>query len=357
MVNVRGTALRAAFWLVLVAVGCRAPAVSASLAAEYRSAIVGGRKPVALKPQILSQETRDGKRIERVAFETEPGERVVAEVIRPESAEGRLPAVLVQHWLGGSKEDLPIQVLLWQFATRGYVAVAIDGRLRGERAGGRTLEAAMQETLRTGKGRPWLVDTVYDILRTLDYVQSRPDVDPERIGMTGLSEGGFETWMAAAADPRIRVVVPVVGVTRFQDLTANISMAAGDGNARVKPLRPVLEAFAKQEGAAQIDEALVRKAWDRLLPGFRERYDADRIVPLIAPRPLLILAHEKDELIPLAGAQAVHEATRERYRTLKAEDALQFRVAPGLSHSGQDMLEVQALFNWFDRWLKKEPRR
>jgi dienelactone hydrolase len=357
MGNARGRALGAVLGLALVAAGCWTPAVSASLAEEYRRAIVGGRKPAALKPEFLGRETREGKRIERVAFETEPGERAVAVVIRPESAAGRLPAVLVQHWLGGTKEDLPIQVLLWQFATRGYVAVAIDGRHRGERAGERTLEAAMQETLRTGKGRPWLVDTVYDLLRTVDYVRSRPDVDPERIGMTGISEGGLETWMAAAADPRIRVAVPVVGVTRFRDLTANISMAASSGNARAKPLRPVLEAFAKQEGAAQIDEALVRKAWDRLLPGFRERFDADRIVPLIAPRPLLILAHEKDELIPLEGAQAVYEAARERYRTLKAEDRLQLRVAPGLSHSGQDMLEVQALFNWFDRWLKGEPRR
>jgi dienelactone hydrolase len=276
-------------------------------------------------------------------------------VIRPESAAGRLPAVLVQHWLGGNKEELAIQVLLWQLATRGYVAVAIDGRHRGERARGRSLEAAMQETLRTGRGRPWLVDTVYDLLRTLDYVQSRPDVDPERIGMAGISEGGFETWMAAAADPRIKVAVPVVGVTRFRDLMPNITLAAG--HARIKLLRPVLDAYAKQTGAAQVDEALVQKAWDRLLPGFRERFDADRIVPLIAPRPLLILVHEKDELIPLAGAEAVHAAARERYRALKAEDRLQFRIAPGLSHAGQDMLEVQALFEWFDRWLKKEPRQ
>jgi dienelactone hydrolase len=359
MTNARRNGLRMALCAALIA-AC-APSRSASLSEEYRRALFNGRKPVVLKPEVLRQETRDGKRIERVAFETEPGERVVAVVIRPESAEGRLPAVLVQHWLGGTKEDLAIQVLLWQFATRGYVAVAIDGRHRGERAAGRgsgpsaSLETAMQETLRTGKGRPWLVDTVYDLLRTLDYVQSRPDVDPGRIGMTGISEGGIETWMAAAADPRIKVAVPVVGVTRFRDLTANLTLAAG--NARIKLLRPVLDSYAKQIGAAGIDAALVEKAWDRLLPGFRERFDADRIVPLIAPRPLLILAHEKDELIPLAGAEAVYAVARERYRALKAEDRLQLRVAPGLSHAGQDMLEVQALFEWFDRWLKKQPRQ
>lgn len=353
MTNARRNALRMLCCALLVGAGCRTPSISASLSEEYRRAVLNGRTPAPLKPRLLQRETRDGKQIERVAFETEPGERAVAVVIRPEKAEGRLPAVLVQHWLGGTKEELAVQVLLWQFATRGYVAVAIDGRHRGERAAGRTLEAAMQETLRTGKGRPWLVDTVYDVLRTLDYVQSRPDVDPARIGMTGISEGGFVTWMAAAADPRIRVAVPVVGVTRFRDLTANLTLAAG--NARVKLLRPVLESYAKEIGATEIDETLVVKAWDRLLPGFRERFDADRIVPLIAPRPLLILCHEKDELIPLAGTDAVYQAARERYRALKAEERLHLRVAPGLSHSGQDMLEVQALFEWFDRWLKKAP--
>lgn len=350
MSNGRSLRVGAALWAALLCLGCHAPSVWASLQEEYRRAILNGRRPTPLKPRTLQETVRDGKQIERVAFESEPGERVVAVLVRPEEVRGRLPAVLVQHWLGGSKDEFALQVLLWQFATRGYLAVAIDGRHRGERANGGSLEAAMRETLRTGKGRPWLVDTVYDVLRTVDYLRTRRDVDPARIGMTGISEGGFVTWMAAAADPRIRVAVPVVGVTRFSDLTANLNLGAGD--ARVKLFKPVLEAFAKQEGVKQIDEALVVKAWDRLLPGFRERFDADRIVPLIAPRPLLILSHEKDELIPLTGAEAVHAAARERYRALGAEDRLQFRVAPGLTHGGQDMAEIAALFDWFDRWLK-----
>jgi fermentation-respiration switch protein FrsA (DUF1100 family) len=354
MIQTHRAPARALLCAALLIAGCRTPSQSASLQQQYRAAFLDGRTAAPLKPEVLQTDVRDGKRIERIAFQSEPGERVVAVVIRPEKGEGRLPAVLVQHWLGGNKDEFAVQVLLWQLATRGYLAAAIDGRYRGERRGARSLETAMQETLRTGKGRPWLVETVYDLLRTIDYLQTRPDVDASRIGMAGISEGGIETWMAAAADPRIRVAVPVVGVTRFRDVIANISMAAGD--ARAKLFQPVLDAFARQEGAPKIDEALVRKAWDRLLPGFRERFDADRIVPLIAPRPLLILSHEKDELIPLSGAQAVYESARERYRSLKAEDHLQLRVAPGLSHSGQDMAEVAALFDWFDRWLKGSPQ-
>jgi poly(3-hydroxybutyrate) depolymerase len=338
-----------AVWAIAVT-GCGVSASSASLQEDYRRVFTAGRTRAALKPESLKRETRDGKVIERVAFESEPGERVVAVVVKPETATGRLPAIVVQHWLGGSKDEFLLQALLWQFATRGYLAVAIDGRYRGERANGRSLQAAMTDALRTGKGHPWLIDTVYDVLRTVDYLETREDVDRERIGMTGISEGGLETWMAAAADPRIRVAARVVGVTRFRDLATGVSTSAGE--ARVNLFRPVLEAFAKQEGSEKIDEALLRKAWDRLLPGFSDRFDADRIVPLIAPRPLLILSHEKDELIPLAGAEAVYAAGRERYRSLNAEDRLRLRVAPGLSHSGQDMTEVAALFEWFDRWLK-----
>jgi dienelactone hydrolase len=339
-----------AVWAVVAVTGCGVSASSGSLQEEYRRVFTAGRARVALKPESLKREAREGKVIERVAFQSEPGERVVAAVVRPETATGRLPAVIVQHWLGSSKDEFVIQALLWQFATRGYLAVAIDGRYRGERANGRGLQEAMTDALRSGKGRPWLIDTVYDVLRTVDYLETREDVDRERIGMTGISEGGLETWMAAAADPRIRVAAPVVGVSRFRDMTTSLSTSAGE--ARVSLFRPVLEAYAKQEGSEKIDDRLVQKVWDRLLPGFSDRFDADRIVPLIAPRPLLILNHEKDELIPLAGAEAVYAAARERYRALNAEDRLRLRIAPGLSHSGQDFTEVAALFEWFDRWLK-----
>src|SRR5207249_2203101 len=131
-------------------------------------------------------------------------------------------------------------------------------------------------------------------LRTIDYLATRPDVDPDRIGMVGVSEGGIETWMAAAADERIRVAAPVIGVTRFQNIVQN---AAGPAGAAYRDaFAGALEAYAKQIGAPEVDEQVLRKAWNQLLPGFMDRFDATKIVPLIAPRPLLILSHERDEI-------------------------------------------------------------
>jgi fermentation-respiration switch protein FrsA (DUF1100 family) len=334
--------------LLTPATGCHA-AEAPSLQQEFRAFILENRKPAELAPEVLESNVREGKRVERVAFHTEAGERAIAVVIRPEPATGRLPAVVVQHWLGGNKDEFLLQTLLWQFASRGYLAIAIDGRYRGQRAT-KSLEDAVRETLRTGKGRPWLVDTVYDIFRTLDYLQTRPDVDPARIGMTGISEGGMETWMTAAADPRVAVAVPVIGVTRFGTILADFG--SPDAQERVKLFRGSLDEYARSLGETTVNERVFRSAWDRLLPGSLDRFDPIHLVPLIAPRPLLVLSHEKDELIPLKGAEEVVAAAQKRYRELSAEERIKHRVAPGLRHAGQDLTEIAALFEWFDRWLK-----
>jgi cephalosporin-C deacetylase-like acetyl esterase len=340
---------------ILPGTGCRAASEPApSLQQEFRAYIMEERRPAELAPKVLESSVRDGKRVERVAFETEVGERVVAVVVRPETAAEPLPAVIAQHWLGGSKDDFLLQSMLWQLASRGYLALAIDGRYRGQRAmGSKSLEEAIRETLRTGKGRPWLVDTVYDLIRTVDYLQTRPDVDAERIGMTGISAGGIETWMAAVADSRVKVVVPAIGVTRFVSLVTEVSSA--DGQERVKLFRKALEEHAQALGEPAVNDRVFRSAWEKLLPGSLDRFDPARLVPLIAPRPLLILSHEKDELIPLRGAEEVHAAALQRYRELSAEDRLKHRIAPGLRHSGQDLTEFAALYDWFDRWLKPPP--
>lgn len=334
--------------------GCRAdaPAAHASLRRDFRALLFQGRtvRPIVART-ILTNEA-EGRRVERVQFESEPGERVVAAIARPAKESGRLPAVIVQHYLGGAKDDPLIQGLVWQLAGRGFLAVAIDGRYRGER-GAISLQQAMERAFETGKGRPWLIDTVYDVLRTVDYLAGRPDVDPRRIGMVGISEGGIETWMAAAADERIAVAVPIIGVTRFGRALNDLSSA--DGKARVKLFEPFLQQVARRLGEPTVNERVVREAWDRLAPGLRDRFDADRLLPLIAPRPLLILNHERDELMPLEGAREAYAAARREYVKQKAGDRLRMDVAPGLPHKGQDPAEIAAMFEWLDRWLKKTP--
>lgn len=321
---------------------------------EFRKLVTAGRKPAELKPTVVSKTTLGTVISERVRFTVEEGQEAVALVFRPKE-DGKYPAVIAQHFLGGTKDHLLFAAMLNGLAQRGFVAVAIDGRYRGERQNGKTLGAAMAESLKTGKGHPWLIDTVYDVTRTIDYVQQRPDVDPERIGMTGISEGGIITWMTAALDDRIKVAAPVIGVTSFaESLPAADDPLARDRLSLLKELRPALKDFAMEIGEPEVNSKVIRAAWQRLVPGGLDRFDGPSLIPTIAPRPLLVMNHEKDELFSIAGAEKVAEITRSRYKELMAEDRFEFKVQPGLKHA-----DVTALFTqltrvgqWMERWLK-----
>src|SRR5947208_7714362 len=95
---------------------------------------------------------------------------------------------------------------LVDLARRGIIGVAIDARYHGERAGGARGAAAYNEAIvRAWRSKPpgpqehpFYFDTVCDVWRTLDYLQTRSDVDPRRLGMIGFSMGGIETWLAAS---------------------------------------------------------------------------------------------------------------------------------------------------------------
>lgn len=352
------TALAAAALAVFAgAYSCRGqeqtPAMP-SVRDEFRKLIFADRKPGELKPVVVSRSTVGNVITERVRFTPEEGQDAVALIFRPKE-EAKYPVVIAQHFLGGSKDHLLFAALLNGMAQRGFLAVAIDGRYRGERQNGKSLGAAMADSLKTGKGKPWLIDTVYDITRLLDYVQTRPDADATRIGMTGISEGGIITWMTAAVDDRIDVAAPLIGVTCFADsLPAADDPLAQDRLSLLKELRPALKEFAAEIGEPEVNSKVIRAAWERLVPGGLDRFDGPSLIPCIAPRPLLVMNHEKDELFAIRGAEKVAAVTRTRYKELMAEDRFEFKVQPGLKHA-----DVSAVFTqltrvgqWMDRWLK-----
>ena len=326
------------------------PVAPKPLDQALRDYVFEGRKLDGLpQPERLSRKEANGFVREKWRLVTEPGHTAYLILRRP-AGKGPFPVVLVQHFMGSHKDDFVIQSLVTLLSGRGFLAAAIDGRHRGERAkeSGVDLMAAVRETLRTGRGRPWLIDTVFDMSRAVDLLASRDDVDPERIGVTGMSEGGIETWMLAAIDQRVAVAVPIVGVTRLR----TILEGGGDPDAQIKLMRPALEEYAKRLGEPEVNAKVLTAAWKRLLPGYVERFDTGKVLSLIAPRPLLILNHEKDELFPLEGAEEVVAAARKRYEALGAADRLDFQVAPGLEHASYNFMEIQAMVAWFVRWLE-----
>ena len=111
---------------------------------------------------------------------------------------GRRPVVVALHGTGGNKESQ--LTLLKELAGLGFIGVAIDGRYHGERArvgkGSAEYNEAILRAYRNGREHPFLYDTVWDVLRLIDYLETRADVDTERVGLIGFSKGGMEpTWL------------------------------------------------------------------------------------------------------------------------------------------------------------------
>ncbi|KAK3212954.1 hypothetical protein Dsin_017660 [Dipteronia sinensis] len=131
------------------------------------------------------------------------------------SEDQKRPAVVFLHSTHKCKEWL--RPLLEAYASRGYIAIAIDSRYHGERANSKTTyRDALVSSWKNGDTMPFLFDTAWDLVKLADYLTHREDIDPKRIGITGESLGGMHAWFAAAADTRYAVVVPIIGVQGFR---------------------------------------------------------------------------------------------------------------------------------------------
>src|SRR6185295_4735498 len=151
-------------------------------------------------------------------------------------------------------------------AGRGFLTVAISGRYFGKSGGMGDYVAAMKAAYaHPGQDYPFLYDTVWDVMRLIDYLVSRDDVDPNRIGLIGFSKGGMETYLAAAVDPRIAVAVPMIGVQSFRWALDNNAWQS-----RVGTIQPAIDGAARDEGKSEINADFVRHFYNRVVPGIAD---------------------------------------------------------------------------------------
>ena len=286
-------------------------------------------------------------------------ERVPALVVRPDWPKPgeRLPAVLVLHGTGGNKEGS--RPWLEQLASRGFIAIAIDGRFHGERVDGppigtKAYNEAITRAWRAKPGEPqahpFYYDTCWDVWRTIDYLTSRPDVDPERIGLIGISKGGIETWLAGAVDERVKVAVPAISVQSFR-----WSLDHDQWQARANTIREAHLAAAADLGESAINARVCRELWAKVIPGILDEFDGPSMLRLFSDRSLLILNGEKDPNCPIAGAELAFASARTAFHDNHADDHLKIMVAPGSGHTVTKEQHDAAL-DWFVTWLKP-PRK
>jgi dienelactone hydrolase len=302
------------------------------------------RVPLAAESALVSD--NGGLQLHRFSYATQANERVPGILLRKTSATGRLPVVIVLHGTGGRKESQ--QAYLKELAGRDFVAVAIDGRYHGERAkpgaGSKDYVEALLRTYRTGNEHPFVYDTVWDVMRLIDYLETRPDVDPARIGIIGFSKGGMETYLAAAVDKRIRVAVPCIGVQSFRWALDNNSWQS-----RVGTFQAAVDAAAAESGA-QVDAQFVRKFYDRVAPGVYSDFDGPSMLPLVAPRPLLVINGDSDPRTPQPGLLECVNAAKAAYAKSQAPEHFEFLLQPNTGHKVNPE-SLRTATGFFVKWL------
>ncbi|MEW5311334.1 MAG: hypothetical protein WDW38_003060 [Sanguina aurantia] len=233
----------------------------------------------------------------------------------------RLPVVIFLHPTGANMSSEHHKQE--SYAAAGYLAAAIDCHHHGERCAAQDFfggasrgvyNDALVRAWRTGPERPFLLDNVWDIVALLDYLETRPDVDMARIGITGTSLGGMHSWLAAVVDSRISVIAPTIGVQCFKWAVDHDRFQG-----RVSSIQPLFDAAAADMQKRTVDAAVVQAVWRKLMPGLLDHYDAPMSLPSLAPRPLLIANGELDDRCPMEGLQEALRLTQAEYERVIRE--------------------------------------
>jgi hypothetical protein len=243
------------------------------------------RRAVAGRQTAVTE--RDGYVLERWELDLNGIETVPAYLARPRGASGRLPAVLFNHSHGGGytigktefvdgRSYLQPVPYAKELTDLGYLALCIDHWVFGERSHATELDTFKEMLWR---GRVLWGHMIYDSLKAVDWLTSRPDVDASRLGTLGMSMGSAMAQYLAALDTRIKVTVDICCLVEYETLLA--------------------KHFQSHHGVYMY------------VPGLLKHFTSAGINSLIAPRAHLSVTGTRDELEPAEGVDIIdRELTR-----------------------------------------------
>jgi len=285
----------------------------------------------ALNPQVTGVIRNQGYRIENVLFESRPKHHVAANLYLPEG-EGPFPAVLIfcgHNMISKAAESYQRTAIL--FALNGFVALVVDPISQGEMVQftdeedkrilrGSTTEHTLLNESANLVGTGVVAYELYDNVRSLDYLLSRPEVDVNRVGCLGNSGGGTQTAYFVGFDERIKVAAPCSYIARRE---RNLEL----------------------RGAADGCQHLPYEG--------RELLEIGDFLIMFAPKPLLILAGRYD-FVDYTGTEQTAEELKSVYRVLDAPEKFElFTVDDG---HGISKPKREAAVRWFNRWLNENSR-
>ena len=328
------------------------------LQAAYVCCMGGFPERCDLAPTLIREQQTDEFTAQWVRFSSEPGERVPGLFVRPLRSTGRLPVIVVipgghrtkdfalfghEQWplpfdvespnhrfpteTLGNFEPLPFTLLL----KHGFALLSLDARTFGARAGWRPesrntdrgafikaswddMHALMRRAIIDGRSVAGM--ETWDIIRAVDYLETREDVDAGRIGCVGWSMGGNLSWMAAIVEPRIKAVCTVSCMITY-------------------------------EAALEYRRDAAPYAW---IPGIREYTSRQELLSTLAPRPLLCFEGDTD--MPREGYEPMLDAARSKYELLGAGDRLRVEMYSGGHHTClREESTYDEIGRWFAKWL------
>lgn len=277
-----------------------------------------------LNPRVTGTVEHEEYRIENVIFDSRPGFPVTANVYIPKGRTGPLPAVVgtCGHSHNGKAEPA-YQSFAQGLARLGFVCLIYDPIGQGERLqyvnekGGSEIGVGVREHLHGGNQQFLVGDFLgmwraWDGIRALDYLLTRPDVDKQRVGVTGNSGGGTMTTWLCGLEPRLTMAAPSCFVTTMR---RNIENEEPQDTEQCPP----------QALALNLDHA--------------------DFLAAMAPKPIIILAKERD-FFDVRGAEETYMRLRRLYRLLDAEDNVALFVGP--SGHGFSTENREAMYSWFN---------
>lgn len=282
----------------------------------------------AISAKVKRVDGSHGYHQEHLELDLNGVEPVTAYFVKPRGAHGPLPTVLYNHAHGGDYglgkaellhghgKYLQAPAYAAELISRGYAALCIDAWTFGERHH-RSEGVTFKQMLLTGQVLWGMM--LYDNLKAIDYLQSRPDVDQRRIGTLGFSMGGGLAWWTAALDTRLRACVDLCFLTDYHTLIK-----------------------ANRLGAI---------GFHYLVPDLLRHFSAAEINALIAPRAHLSIIGVRDRLT--AGAERVDAELRQVYQQAGAGEAWKLsRYDVGHQETADARMEALA---FLDRWLSNAP--
>ncbi len=304
------------------------PATPESARLRMRRLLSLPQEKTPLAPEVLHKKEDGAVALEDIRFRAGRDVWVPAIVVKPRAASTPLPAIICLPGTGGTRHQLSDARLQlserprtgWAraLAEQGFLTISLDYRGSGARGQNIYTNAVRMQL----EGRSFMGLLVYETMRAVDYLLTRPDVDRSRIGITGFSLGGAISWYAAAADPRLAVVVPVCG-------------GAGTYDALLR----------HQRQTGYHSQYFYPAGFLKLFPG-----DQPEVFASLAPRAVLIVGRDQDQGMPVEGFRELEREVKSDYTRRNAADRFAVHLTAGDHTYTEEMFEQ--VIQWFRRFLK-----